>query len=74
LIRCEGYIPKSPLARGGLGAEPRVCTLSQIPYENNHIPLLARGWLIFPRNPVDLAFLTLELRLSQNLSFWKSLA
>jgi signal transduction histidine kinase/DNA-binding response OmpR family regulator/HPt (histidine-containing phosphotransfer) domain-containing protein len=35
LIRCEGAIPKSPLARGSLGAEPRVWTLSQIPYKNN---------------------------------------
>jgi hypothetical protein len=24
LIRCKGYIPKNPLARGSLGAEPRV--------------------------------------------------
>jgi hypothetical protein len=44
LIRCEGSIPKSPLARGNLGAEPRVWTLSQIPYENNHTPLLAAGY------------------------------
>jgi hypothetical protein len=35
LIRCEGYIPKNSLARGSLGAEPRVCTLIQIPYKNN---------------------------------------
>jgi type II restriction enzyme len=35
LIRCEGYIPRP------LGAELRVCTLSQIPYENNHTSLLA---------------------------------
>jgi hypothetical protein len=43
LIRCEGYIPKNPLARGSLGAEPRVCTLSQIPYENNNLGALPRG-------------------------------
>jgi hypothetical protein len=41
LIRCEGYIPRP------LSAELRVCTLSQIPYENNHTPTaLRRGWLI----------------------------
>jgi uncharacterized DUF497 family protein len=34
LIRCEGYIPRP------LGAVLRVCTLNQIPYENNHTPLL----------------------------------
>jgi hypothetical protein len=37
LIRCEGYIPRP------LGAVLRVCTLNQIPYENNHTPLLAAG-------------------------------
>jgi hypothetical protein len=39
-IRCEGYIPRP------LGAEPRVCTLSQIPYENNIPRPLAVGLLI----------------------------
>jgi hypothetical protein len=39
MIHCEGSIPRS------LGAEPRVWTLSQIPYENNHTPLLAAGWV-----------------------------
>jgi hypothetical protein len=46
LIRCEGSIPKSPLARGSLGAEPRVWTPSQIPYKNNIPRPLAAGLLI----------------------------
>jgi hypothetical protein len=40
MIRCEGYMPRP------LGAELRVCTLSQIPYENNQPRCLRRGWLI----------------------------
>jgi hypothetical protein len=35
MIRCEGSMPKSPLARGSLGAEPGGWPLSQIPYKNN---------------------------------------
>jgi hypothetical protein len=46
LIRCEGFILKNPLARGSLGAEPRVWTLSQIPYENNIPRCSVAGLLI----------------------------
>jgi hypothetical protein len=53
VIRCEGSIPKSPLAanrrfEGSLGAEPRVWILSQIPYENNHTPPDRRSELTSP--------------------------
>jgi hypothetical protein len=40
VIRCEGSIPRP------LGVEPRVWTLSQIPYENNIPRPLAAGLLI----------------------------
>jgi hypothetical protein len=33
LIVCEGYIPRPS------GAIQRVCTLRQIPYQNNHYPV-----------------------------------
>ena len=41
MIVCEGYIPRPS------GALKRVCTLRQIPCQNNHTPsALRRGWLI----------------------------
>jgi hypothetical protein len=56
LIRCEGYIPSARSHVRALGAELRVCTLSQIPYEKFPIQRRYPGacsWVLhFLTNPV----------------------